>query len=189
MKYICKLILKLIGWKFEGEVHKGLDKYVLIMAPHTSNYDFIIGRIIFSVIGLKVSFLIKKEFFFFPVGIILKALGAMPINRKFSANAISHVTKIFDENEKFILVVTPEGTRSFTKTWKRGFYYIAMEAKVPILIGYMDYKKKIGGIKAVFNPTGDFDKDIIEIQKYYLNFTAKHPENFNLSPQYIDKKD
>jgi 1-acyl-sn-glycerol-3-phosphate acyltransferase len=115
------------------------------MGPHTSNWDFIIGRLAFSHFGVKGKFLIKKEAFFFPFGYILKAMGGIPVNRGKSTNLIDQAVQYFDESEELYMVFTPEGTREYSPEWKIGFYYIAQKANVPIYIGYMDYEKKIGG--------------------------------------------
>jgi len=181
MKYIASLILKLWGWKIEGRMPKDVKKCVVVMAPHTSMWDFVIGRLAWYVLGLRVSFLIKKEMFFFPLGPIVKALGGIPVDRKKSGRLVDSVASMFHKFDSFYITITPEGTRSLNNNWKRGFYYIATKAEVPIALGYLDYNRKIGGIGDIFEPSGDYDKDLKIIEEFYKGKGARHPEKFNLS--------
>lgn len=177
MGKIAKLIFKLFGWKIDDRAPQGLKKCVVVMGPHTSNWDFIIGRLAFMQYGVEAKFLIKKELFFPPFGWILKAMGGVPVDRKKKNNMTKVAVEYFDQHESMYLVFTPEGTRSYNDNWKKGFYYIARAAKVPIYIGYIDYSKKIGGFHSVFEPTGDVDKDILHIKTVLSEFKGKHPEN------------
>lgn len=170
-------ILKLFGWKIDEHSPKGVDKCVVCMGPHTSNWDFIIGRIAFNSYGVKPKFLIKKDLFFFPLGIILKAMGGIPVDRKKNNNLTKLATDIFNEHESMYMVFTPEGTRSYNDKWKKGFYYIAQNAKVPIYLGYLDYEKKTGGFLECFDPTGDVEVDLDYIKKRLSAFKGKTPEN------------
>lgn len=147
------------------------------MGPHTSNWDFIIGRITFAHYGVKAKFLIKKELFFPPFGWILKAMGGIPVDRQKGSNLTDQAVRIINQEEEIFMVFTPEGTRSYNPNWKKGFYYIAQRAKVPIYIGYIDYAKKIGGFHSLFEPTGDSEKDIAEIKAILSQYQGKHPEN------------
>lgn len=189
MKYISKLILKMMGWKINGNFPQDIKKCVLIAAPHTSNWDFVIGRAAFYIFGIKgIKFLIKKEFFFFPVGILLKSMGAIPVDRSSKNNTVVKIGHKFDEYNIFRVLITPEGTRSRVKEWKKGFYYIAQHANVPIVLCYVDYGKKEGGIAPfVINPSGNYAKDMEKIEDFYRNITAKYPENFNLTPINAEK--
>lgn len=181
MGRLAILILRLFGWNIVSGVPDGIDKAVVIMAPHTSNWDFLIGRLAFAAHRTKVYLMIKKESFFFPLGPILKALGGIPVDRSQSQNTVKSITHHFEAAKKFYLVITPEGTRKRVNRWKKGFYFIALTAKVPIILGYLDYKKKEGGLGPVVYPTGDYDKDFIQIEAFYRGKTARHPEKFNLS--------
>ena len=167
---------------------EGVTKAVVISAPHTSNWDFVIGFVAYLALGVKSKYLIKKEAFTFPLGMILKALGAIPVDRHHSTNVVTQVGELFKTRNKLIVTITPEGTRKLVRHWKRGFYYIAEHAHVPILVGIVDYRKKEIGIVRKFNTTGNYEKDLAEIESYYLNRTAKHPENFNLSPEVLKSK-
>lgn len=179
MKLFASIILKLCGWKFKGIVPDA-KKSIFIMAPHTSSWDFILGRLLLWNKGIKTKFLIKQEFFFFPIKSLMKKMGGVSINREQSKNAIKYCVELFDHYPEISLVITPEGTRQYTDHWKKGFYFIAEQAHVPIFIGFLDYKKKEGGILAEFKPSGDFEKDILLIQAYYKGITAKYPEKFNV---------
>ena len=183
-KLLSKIILKIIGWKVVGEIPEEVKKAVVISAPHTSNLDFIIGRLGLWAKGYPVYFLIKKEAFkpaF--VGWILRKAGGIPVDRGRSGNATLKIAHELKKRDRIYLVITPEGTRSLARTWKKGFYYIALEAGVPIVLGFVNYPKKEAGFGPVFYPTGDYNKDIKEIWKFYYDKGAKHPENFNLSPE------
>lgn len=187
-KIISLLYLKIIGWTINGSLPESLKKAVIISAPHTSSWDFVIGRAAFYSKGINnINFLIKKEMFKFPLGLIIRSLGAIPIDRSKNNNTIQIVSKMFEEEENFLLLLTPEGTRSYSKNWKKGFYHIAVNAKVPIVLVYINYAKKEGGFGPVINPSGNFEEDFRFITDFYKDKTAKYPEKFNLSPQFNKK--
>ncbi|MDR0801860.1 1-acyl-sn-glycerol-3-phosphate acyltransferase [Fluviicola sp.] len=171
-------ILRIFGWKIDNRTPVGVDKAVVVVGPHTSNWDFVIGKIAFAHYRVNARFLIKKDLFFFPLGIILKAMGGVPVDRKKkNKNITEQAVTYFKNNEKCFLVFTPEGTRSYQPHWKRGFYYIAQNAGVPIYIAYIDYKRKTGGFHSLFVPTGDIDADIRHIKGILSEYTGKVPEN------------
>lgn len=174
-------ILRLFGWNTTGRLPDGITKAVLIVAPHTSTWDFIIGRLTFSASKVRVRVLIKEEAFFFPIGGLLKALGGVPVARGKKNNMVDKAVEYLQANDDLVVVITPEGSRKLVKQWKKGFYLIAEKAQVPIALGYIDYKNKTGGIGPVIMPTGDYDKDLETIQQFYRGITARHPELFNLS--------
>jgi 1-acyl-sn-glycerol-3-phosphate acyltransferase len=180
---IARFILKLVGWNVVINLPPGGKKFVVMMAPHTSNWDFLIGFLGYMSIGVDAKYLIKKEVFVFPFVRLLKAIGAIPVDRKASTNVVIQVGEMFKKYESFYITIAPEGTRSLNRTWKRGFYYIAVHAQVPIAFGFLDYKNKIGGIGGWFTPTGDYDSDLKEIETFYFDKQARYPEKFNLSPQ------
>lgn len=170
-------ILKLCGWKIDPHTPTNINKAVVVMGPHTSNWDFVIGKIAFAHYKVNGKFLIKKDLFFPPLGWILKAMGGIPVDRKKKNNITEFATEIFEKNEKCYIVFTPEGTRGYNAQWKKGFYYIAQRANVPIYIAYMDYKNKTGGFHSLFQPTGNTDEDIRYIKTVLSQFTGKVPEN------------
>ena len=177
MRKFPRFILKLFGWKIDEHAPENVKKCVIVVGPHTSNWDFIIGKLAFMGYGVKGKYLIKKEAFFFPFGWILKRMGGIPVDRTKNNNLTNQAAKLFDENESLYLVFTPEGTRKYNPNWKKGFYYIAQKAKVPIYIAYMDYEKKIGGFHSLLEPTGDVNKDIDHIKSVMSQFKGRHPEN------------
>ena len=180
MKAISKFIYKIAGWKAKGGIPKDLNKAVLIIAPHTSNLDFYVGRFYCWIKDIPINVVIKKEAFFWPFGALLKKVGGVPIDRKKTTNKVDQVVDLFKTTDPMFFALTPEGTRKRAEKWKRGFYFIAEKANVPILLCYIDYEKKEAGIGPPFYPTGDFDKDFKKIEDFYRGIKGKHPENFNL---------
>lgn len=182
-KSFARFILKLFGWDVVIKIPPEVTKMVVMMAPHTSNWDFLIGWLGFMSIGVNSKYLIKKEAFFFPLGKILSAMGAIPVDRQSSTNIVIQVGDLFKNKDSLYITITPEGTRSLSPNWKRGFYYIAEHAQVPIAFGFLDYKKKVGGIGGMIFPTGNYDADLKVIEAFYSTINAKFPEKFSLSPQ------
>jgi 1-acyl-sn-glycerol-3-phosphate acyltransferase len=176
-----KFILRLFGWETSGAIPQGINKAIMIVAPHTSYWDFVIGRLTFWGSKVKIRILIKEEVFVFPLGILLKNLGGLPVARGKKNNMIDEVVQLFEKTNSLIVVITPEGTRRLVRQWKKGFYLIALAAKVPIALGYIDYAKKNGGVGPILYPSGDYEKDMMFISEFYHDKTGKHPEKFNLS--------
>jgi len=174
---LCTRFLKLFGWSYnlQSEIP---DKCVICVAPHTSNWDYVIGMFFYKSIGGNPHVLMKKEWFFFPLKYLLKSLGALPVNRKIRTSVSDQMVEVFNSREHFQLVISPEGTRSKNTQWKTGFYYIAINAGVPITLAYIDYSKKEIGVKNIFYPTGDFKIDIEKIKSYYTDVQAKYPKRF-----------
>lgn len=179
-QWFAKLFLKITGWKVASSIPTGIKKYVLIVAPHTSNMDYFIGLFGFASLGLKARILIKKEVFVFPFGYLLQKTGCIPVDRNKRNNLIQYSASLFEQQEELVLAITPEGTRSYNPHWKKGFYHIAILANVPIVLGYLDYAKKEGGLGGILYPTGDFKKDFAIIEDFYRDKNAKYPEKFNL---------
>ena len=177
MRKFAMTILRWCGWNIDTTTPEGVKKCVIVMGPHTSNWDFIIGKLAMYSYGINTKILIKKESFVFPLGYLLKAMGGLPVDRKKNNNITDQAVKYFDESESLYMIFTPEGTRSYNPNWKKGFYYISQKAKVPIYIGYLDYEKKIGGFYGEFKPTGDVEADIESIKGVLRQFKGKHPEN------------
>ncbi len=181
---ISRFVLKLFGWKV---VKPNIEEksYVIIAAPHTSNWDFVIGRFGVSSVGIPQKVLMKKEWFFFPLNFFFKALGALPIDRKGSIKMVDYIIELFKQKDDFIFSISPEGTRSYVEKWKTGFYHIATKANVPLVFGRLDYKKKVLEFSEVFYPTGNFEKDFVEILKYFSDTKGLYPERFNRKPANI----
>ncbi len=157
-----------------------VPKSVLMMAPHTSFMDFVIGLAAMQYYDLHANTIIKKEIFFFPLNLLLKKLGGIPVDRKRVRNFVQFAANTIKEHDRITLIICPEGTRKRTDKWKRGFYQIAMEAGVPISLGYIDYHTRTCGIMSIFEPTGDYEKDLEEIQKQYYGLQGYKKGQFNL---------
>lgn len=174
--------LKMAGWTFDINVPV-YDKCVICVAPHTSNWDFLLGLSAYRSVGRKVNFLMKSFWFFFPLKYLLRYFGGIPVERSKSKHKTSLTEKVISlfKREPYVnLAVTPEGTRSATDKWKTGFLYIAYGAKVPILLAAIDYPHKHMVIDRVYEPTGDVDVDMKEIRKYYSGCKAwaRYPDKF-----------
>ncbi len=166
-----------MGWTIHPDLPPEIKKCILVMAPHTSNWDFFIGNMAFwGVYNIKVKMLVKKELFFPPLGWILKWMGGIPVDRKAKTKLTSTITEMFNNRDELTIIFTPEGTRSYNPNWKKGFYYIAESAKVPILLGFMDYPSKTGGVFKVYHPSGNIDEDIHEIKQLYKQYKGRFPE-------------
>lgn len=168
---------KLMGWKSVVKV-EDYDKQIICAAPHTSNWDFIIGKIFYAAIGRETGFMMKKEWFFFPLGSLLRSMGGIPVNRDKKNSMVEQVVKVIKESKKFSLAITPEATRSRNPHWKKGFYYIAMKANIPIVLVSIDYSTKTITSEKIITPSGDMEKDMREIKLYFNQFKGKNPENF-----------
>lgn len=185
LKFVGSTILKIRGWKTTGEMPEEIKKCVIVVAPHTSLDDFIIGRCFYWTKETPVKFLMKIEAFSNPVfSWLLKQMGAIPVNRGHRNNMVNMMIELFNKEERLNLVITPEGTRKMVKKWKKGFYHIALGAQVPIVLGFMDFEKKLAGYGPVIYPSGDYDEDLKTMQEFFMNIKAKHPEKFNLDEQY-----
>lgn len=178
MKRISQLILKLTGWKSVVMVEEP-KKSIICVAPHTSNWDFIIGKLFYWSVERKTSFLMKKSWFFFPMGSLFRAMNGIAIDRSKSNSVVQQMIDEFAKHQKMHLAITPEGTRKRNEKWKLGFYHIAIGAEVPIQLAYINFQKKEMGIKEVFYPTGDEKTDLEHIYRYYKeNAGPKFPERF-----------
>jgi len=177
-----------MGWTYRIDLLKDLKSYVIVAAPHTSNWDF------FPAMGLiyklqskkaKPRFIIKKSWLFFPMNLILLPMGAFGVERN-KANGINQtdmLANIFKEHQDFIMMISPEGTRSPNDQWKTGFYTVALKAQVPIALAYADYEKKEVGIAKIINPNV-FEEDMKIISDVYSSITAKRPQNFKLDKRF-----
>ena len=172
---VSKFILGILGWTLEINLPP-YKKYVLVGAPHTSNWDLPLGLLYMSAVGLRFNWAGKHTIFWGPIGTILKVIGGIPVDRRIRSGLIERMSELFDSRERMILAITPEGTRSKVPYWKTGFYYIALRAKVPIILGYLDYKEKKLGMGYSFFPSGDIEKDIRLVRAFYKDKTGRHPE-------------
>ncbi len=170
------LIFKLTGWKTEGEFPHHLKKYIIAVAPHTSNWDFVFGIMTRSIMKIQTAkFLGKDNLFKPPFGWFFRAVGGYPVNRFKNSDMVQQVVDIFNDHEKFILGLAPEGTRKKIEKLRTGFYYIAKKANVPIVPCGFDYAKKIIIVGVPFYPTDNFKSDIDSLLKFYQSITGKNP--------------
>lgn len=184
MKKIWIAIVKLFGWKFDlppADDWKRLHHCVLIEAPHTSIYDFLLGAACVWRLGLNGRFFIKKEFFVFPLRHFLHWSGALPIDRgNPNNNMVGNAVKALADNDDISFIITPEGTRKPVKRFKRGFYEIAVQANVPIAVTYINYKSRHMGVGPLIVPSGNFDDDMIRILAIYDNVAPRNAKGWNL---------
>lgn len=168
--------LKAFGWRIEGNAPK-TERFVMIAAPHTSNWDLPMTLVVIFALRMKVYYLAKHTLFRPPFGFFLRWLGGIPVDRTKSNNLVEQIVELFDDNEQLVIIVPPEGTRSKVRYWKSGFYHIAHGAKVPIALGFIDFKKKVAGMGGMFIPSGDFEADLPKIQSFYSGIVGKNPDN------------
>jgi 1-acyl-sn-glycerol-3-phosphate acyltransferase len=175
-KLIAKLLAKTGRWKVDP--FPDVKKAVVLMAPHTSAWDFYYGRLFFMFHGKKPSILIKKESFKWPVGPVLKKLGGVPVDRGARTAVPTQVLRNFRDKEEFYLIITPESTRAKTKNWKKGFIRIAKPVDVPVILGYLDCKDRKWGIFGLFDMSGSDDEIMERLKKKYTGLTGVHPDKF-----------
>jgi len=171
---IARLILKLSGWRTHV-IPPHTSRYVIIGAPHTSNWDFILTLALISIERIPIRIMGKDSLFRWPMGVFMRAIGAIPVNRRERTSLVDQVVAKFDEHADFIIGISPEGTRSRTSRWRTGFYYIALKAKVPIVMAYLDYKNKIVGLGPSIKPSGDIQADFAKIKDFYSGIKGKYP--------------
>jgi len=171
-------LVKVLGWKINGDF-PALNKSVVIFAPHTSYYDGLYGKLYLNEIGIDYKILSKKELFFFPMTLVMKLIHSIPVGQQYK-NTINHVVGLFNSTEKLHILLSPEGTRKKVEKWNKGFYYMAMKAKVPITVGCIDYKKKEIGVAGVIDSSQSIDAVMKQLNLIYKDVTAKHPERFAL---------
>lgn len=184
MRYIARLFLSLSGWKIIDRLPGGIQtvrRCVLIAAPHTSNWDYPYALAVFYALGVPVRFLAKESLFRPPLGWLMRASGGVAVNRSQRTNLVDSMIAMFRERDNLVLMIPVEGTRSYVKEWKSGFYHVARGANVPIVLGFLDYKKKEAGFHALFHPTGDYAADVRELQTIYRQFTPKHLTQYSLA--------
>lgn len=173
------VLTKVLGWRLQG-LFPDIPQSVIVVAPHTSYWDAIIGKLFLKSVGINHKLLSKKELFFFPVNMVMHLLGAIPVRGVKGHNAILEVSSLFKKNKNLHIVICPEGGFAPTKRWDAGFYYMAFKANVPIVVAYMDYHKKEVGVKSVLTDLSDKDRVFGELIRCYKGVTARHPDHFVL---------
>ncbi|MBO4720709.1 MAG: 1-acyl-sn-glycerol-3-phosphate acyltransferase [Prevotella sp.] len=180
VKAFCKwLLYKKWGWTLDiTEDHP--DKFIICLAPHTSNWDFILGLLYSRAEGLQCNFMMKKEWFFWPLGPIFKKLGGIPVHRQKHTSMTDAIAESAKAAKTYHLCITPEGTRSLNPDWKKGFYFIALKAGLPILLYGIDYEKRLIQCTKTIIPSGDIENDMRNIKLYFKDFRGKIPNNFTI---------
>jgi 1-acyl-sn-glycerol-3-phosphate acyltransferase len=178
-RLISRLVFWLQGWKVDDVLlkQKNFDKFILLGAPHTSNWDAAMFIAAMYHMKLDVKFLMKNDWLKFPFSLAFNPLGALGIDRSTSNSMVDIMANEFDKKDKLIISISPEGTRGPNEKWKRGFYYTSIKANVPILLGYLDYGNRVAGIGKEVIPTGNIEPDFRMISDYYQQFKGKVPEN------------
>jgi len=172
--------LRLTGWTLDGQAPAGHPKCVLIAAPHTSNWDLPYTLMMAFALRMNIHWMGKRQIFRWPFGGLMRWLGGIAVDRSQSTNLVAASAKALRDAEGSVhLVIPPEGTRSQTRHWKTGFYWIAHEAGVPIVLAYMDYPRKLSGLGPVFTPTGDIEADMLQIKAYYAQYKGKNWQQFS----------
>ena len=175
--------LRLNGWRIEGRLLPQARKSVFIAAPHTSNWDLPFTLMVAFALRLNIYWMGKAGIFRWPFGPLMRWLGGISVDRNKSSNLVAASAQaIIDADGPLQLVVPPEGTRGKTRHWKTGFYYIALQAKVPIVLAYMDYERKVSGLGPLFTPSGDIDADMAEIKRFYAPIKGRRADRFTAEP-------
>lgn len=173
---IAKVILRLLKWKVKGNIPHKLLKYVIIVIPHTSNWDFPLGILLRTALRIEINFVAKSILFNPPFGWIFSSLGGYPIDRSKKKNYVNSMVAMYKRLDKFALCIAPEGTRKRVERLKSGFYYIAHGAGVPIILCKFDYGSRTVTISEPFYPTGNKEKDFEFINNYYAGVKGKIPQ-------------
>lgn len=172
---LCSWIFKTLGWTLHADF-PDTGKYVLIVAPHTSNWDFIVGIAAAKALKLEPRWMGKHTIFRWPIGWFFRALGGIPVRRDQALNAIEQMANLLAQSERMVLALAPEGTRVKKDHWKTGFYHIARAARVPIAMAYLDYPKKQVGLGGTFYPGADVEQVFAHIAAFYKDRRGKFPE-------------
>jgi len=193
-KILARFVFWIFGWRLDenltGALNKDVRRCVMIASPHTSNWDIVFARAAFSLLDVPMRFTVKHEWLRFPFKGLMLAMGAIGIDRSPKKpgdprpSMTEAMIELFAQNKELAVMVTPEGTRSLRTKWKTGFYHVAVGAKVPIGLGYLDYANKVAGVGKMLYPSGDMDKDLREIMAFYKDIKGKHPEKFSIDLDY-----
>jgi 1-acyl-sn-glycerol-3-phosphate acyltransferase len=190
------VIWHLSGWRTTRDL-PNVDKFILLGVPHTSNWDYVMMVSMAAYFRRRPRTIVKANAFRWPLlGRLIRLIGGIPVEREQSANFVDQAVDVVNSQERIVLVIAPEGTRRKTECWRSGFYYIAVKARIPILLGYLDYKNKLGGVGPLFYPTGDVDKDMAEIRAFYAEHGyGKYPDQasnvrlrLEMSPNFAQHK-
>lgn len=174
LHYVSRALLRVTGWRVEGQL-PDMPKFVLIAAPHTSNWDFVVFLVVIFRLRANVRFMGKSELFRWPFGYFFRWCGGVPVDRSKSSGLVEQMTSACRESERFILTIAPEGTRDKVRAWKSGFYHIAKQAGIPIVLAVLDGVKKSISVGQIFHPTENMEADMQAIQGFFANKTGIKP--------------
>ncbi|MEL6389150.1 MAG: 1-acyl-sn-glycerol-3-phosphate acyltransferase [Bacteroidota bacterium] len=190
MKGIAKFLLWLGGWKLDPNIPPESQRCVMVAAPHTSNWDFYYVRLAFWALGIPMKVAIKNDWTNPPFGWVIKPMGGIGVNRgpkkgTQRKSQVDAMAALFTTRDRIAMVIAPEGTRQLNPRWKMGYYWIASTAKVPITMGYLDYKRKVAGVSPiVIHPTGDPKKDLPQMMNFYKSINGFAPDQFQVDERY-----
>ena len=174
--YMAKLVFGVAGWKLGEIANPEIKKSIMIAAPHTSNWDLIMARAAFYLMDVDVRFTVKKEWAeHWLLGGLVRGIGALSVDRSKNNSLVEGLIKLFEERDELVILVTPEGTRAYQPRWRKGYYFAALGARVPIRLGYLDYARKEAGIGPAVYPTGDHAADEAKIKAFYRTKTGRFP--------------
>ncbi len=180
VKQFCNwLLYKWLGWKLNVTVELP-EKFIVCLAPHTSNWDFALGQLYMRSQGLRINFLMKKEWFFWPLGPLFRRIGGIPVNRSRHTSMTDALAQTALDSQVFRLCVAPEGTRSPNPDWKKGFYFIALKAQIPVLLYGIDYERRLIECTRSFVPNGDVEGEMRQVKLYFKDYKGRKPENFTI---------
>ena len=178
LRIISIVIFKLIGWKTVNNLPDTPRKAIIVAAPHTSNWDFALFLLIVFSLRINLNVLIKHSLFWFPLGAFLRYCGAVPVDRRAAGARVKNLANKFRDYDDMMLLITPEGTRSPRTHWKAGFYHMAENANVPIVLGFVDTNIKSAGFHGMMLPSGDVDADMAKVYALYDGFSGMRPQNY-----------
>ena len=174
-KWLSRMTLRLLGWRWEGGA-PAVDKCVIVGAPHTSNWDLPFALLGMRALDIPAAWMMKDTVFFWPLGLLWRWLGGIPVNRRQRSSAVAQMVQAFNENEQLLLILSPEGTRKNVKHWKTGFYWMAVGAGAYIVPGLLSYEKKLMKTGPLIKPTGDLEADFQKIREYFQEVAGVTPE-------------
>lgn len=177
-QWLSQRLLRLSGWSVRVGV-PDCPKSIICVAPHTSNWDFILGELAITSVGRRAGFLMKKSWFFWPLGVFFRSIGGIAVKHEPGRSLTRQLIEKYDSSERLTIAITPEGTRSLTDRWHTGFLHVAYETGVPVMLAAIDFPTKTITMDTVFRPTGDADADMRAIKDYYAPFTGLYPEKFS----------
>lgn len=172
---LANFLLRLISWRVDAYV-PGTSKYILIGAPHTSGWDLFYALLLMHSTGIKMNFVGKESLFRWPLGVLMRWLGGIPVKRNAKNNFVQQIVDVFNKSTDLVVTIAPEGTREKAEYWRTGFYYIALGAGVPIALGFVDYENRVVGIGPHFYPSGDIQADFEIIREFYSGIKGRYPQ-------------